>query len=63
MATKKSPRAAFRRILNMPVFSQPQPTSDPQTFKIKHPSNADDYRAIDTLRRTTASPLTWPSVC
>src|SRR3984885_1971791 len=37
------------RLLEAPVFSQPQPTPDPKTFKVKHPSDNDAYKAIDKL--------------
>jgi hypothetical protein len=37
------------RLLESPVFSQPQPTPDPKTFKVKHPSDNDAYKAIDKL--------------
>ena len=45
----KSPNPAPQRILKTPVFSQPQPTPDPQAFKIKHPSDNDAYKVIDKL--------------
>jgi hypothetical protein len=45
-----------------PVFSQPQPTSDPTTFKIRHPSDADAYAAIDQLNKEhKLKPLPFPS--
>ena len=37
------------RALGGPVFSQPQPTPDPGTFRIRHGSDADAYAAIDKL--------------
>lgn len=37
------------RILRGPVFSQPQPTADPTTFRIRHSNDADAYAAIDKL--------------
>ncbi len=39
------------RILQQPVFSQPQPTADPGTFQIRHPSDNAAYKAIDELNR------------
>jgi hypothetical protein len=62
MATKKShnptpPRdggtsgsnSAPARTLKDPVFSQPQPTPDPTTFRIRHPTDKDAYAIIDKL--------------
>jgi hypothetical protein len=37
------------RVLSGPVFSQPQPTPDPGTFRIRHASDTDAYAAIDKL--------------
>lgn len=37
------------RQLDGPVFSQPQPTADPTTFRLRHPTDADAYAAIDKL--------------
>ena len=37
------------RQLDGPVFSQPQPTPDPDTFRVRHPSDQDAYAAIDKL--------------
>lgn len=37
------------RILANPTFSQPQPTPDPDVFKINHPSDGAAYKAIDKL--------------
>jgi hypothetical protein len=39
------------RILAAPVFSQPQPTPDPQTFVVRHASDAAAYKVIDELNR------------
>jgi hypothetical protein len=39
------------RILKTPVFSQPQPTPDPQTFVVRHASDAAAYKVIDELNR------------
>jgi hypothetical protein len=44
------------------VFSQPQPTPDPTTFKVRHPSDADAYAAIDELNREhKLKPLPFPA--
>ncbi len=37
------------RILTNPTFSQPQPTPDPDVFKINHPSDGAAYKVIDKL--------------
>jgi calcineurin-like phosphoesterase family protein len=39
------------RNLSSPVFAQPEPTADPSIFKIKHPSDAAAYHAIDELNK------------
>ncbi|SIT43823.1 Metallophosphoesterase [Paraburkholderia ribeironis] len=39
------------RVLAAPVFSQPQPTPDPQTFVVRHASDAAAYKVIDELNR------------
>ncbi len=39
------------RTLAAPVFAQPEPTDDPSTFKIKHPSDTAAYRLIDELNK------------
>jgi hypothetical protein len=39
------------RVLAAPVFSQPQPTPDPQTFVVRHASDAAAYKIIDELNR------------
>ena len=43
------PAAGSGRTLDGPVFSQPQPTADPTTFRIRHASDKDAYAAIDKL--------------
>jgi hypothetical protein len=35
--------------MGTPVFAQPQPTADPSSFVIKHPSDAAAYKTIDQL--------------
>jgi hypothetical protein len=55
-------RDATARQVDGPVFSQPQPTPDPTTFKIRHPSDADAYAAIDQLNKEhQLKPLPFPS--
>lgn len=48
--TPQSPTQPLRR-LDAPVFAQPEPTADPSTFRIKHPSDTDAYKLIDQLNR------------
>jgi hypothetical protein len=58
-ATKAPPRA---RILQAPVFAQPEPTPDPSTFKIKHPSDDAAYKLIDELNAEhKINPLPFPA--
>src|SRR5262249_34382650 len=47
---KQQPAHPERKLAN-PVFAQPQPTPDPTTFLVKHPSDKDAYNAIDELNR------------
>ncbi|HMK89817.1 MAG TPA: metallophosphoesterase [Methylocystis sp.] len=50
-----------QRALQAPVFSQPQPTEDPRTFKIKHPSDKDAYEIIDELNKEgKLKPMPFP---
>jgi hypothetical protein len=50
------------RRLGSPVFAQPEPTADPTLFKIKHPSDAAAYKAIDQLNAEHAlQPMPFPS--
>jgi hypothetical protein len=48
-ATSTESAGATVRAIGQPVFAQPQPTSDPTVFKVKHPSDADSYHKIDQL--------------
>lgn len=49
------------RSLAAPVFAQPEPTPDPSTFKVKHPSDADAYKLIDQLNAEhKIQPLPFP---
>lgn len=50
------------RILESPVFAQPEPTEDPTTFKIKHPSDSAAYKIIDELNaQHRLKPMPFPS--
>ncbi len=49
------------RTLSAPVYAQPEPTPDPSTFKIKHPSDAAAYKLIDELNAEhKITPLPFP---
>ena len=49
------------RLLSGPRFSQPQPTEDPNIFKIKHPSDDDAYKIIDELNaQGKVKPMPFP---
>jgi len=49
------------RILDAPVFAQPEPTEDPSIFRIKHPSDTDAYHAIDQLNKQgQVQPMPFP---
>lgn len=44
-----------------PIFSQPEPTEDPTTFRIKHPSDGKAYKEIDKLNKEhKIHPLPFP---
>src|SRR3981081_2897240 len=50
------------RPIGHPVFSQPQPTADPTTFKIPHPSDGAAFKAIDQLNKEhKIHPLPFPA--
>jgi len=50
------------RRISAPVFSQPQPTADPSTFRIRHPSDNDAYAAIDKLNAAhQLKPMPFPA--
>jgi hypothetical protein len=50
------------RDLAGPVFAQPQPTPDPTTFVVRHPSDGAAYKQIDELNREhKLAPLPFPS--
>lgn len=49
------------RTLNGPVFAQPEPTEDPNVFRIKHPSDSPAYKVIDQLNAEhQIRPLPFP---
>src|SRR5215469_331536 len=53
--------SAPARQLGHPVFAQPEPTQDPQQFRVKHPSDASAYKEIDQLNREhKIAPLSFP---
>jgi hypothetical protein len=48
--------------LGRPVFAQPQPTPDPPSFEVKHPSDNPVYKEIDELNREhKINPLPFPA--
>lgn len=52
--------STVRQLAN-PVFAQPEPTADPTTFKVKHASDGQAYKAIDQLNKEhKLSPLPFP---
>ncbi|HEY2445981.1 MAG TPA: metallophosphoesterase [Rhizomicrobium sp.] len=51
MTAKNSLHNPVTRDLERPVFSQPSPTEDPKTFRIKHAPDTDAYNAISQLNR------------
>ncbi len=58
----RSPGDRKKRSLAAPVFSQPEPTPDPSTFKVKHPSDDAAYKLIDELNAEhKIKPLPFPS--
>jgi hypothetical protein len=63
MAKSRKPASASvkHRLLVNPVYAQPEPTPDPSTFKIKHPSDDAAYKLIDTLNAEhKIKPLPFP---
>jgi hypothetical protein len=51
MPKKRPDTSGSGRVLATPVFSQPQPTPDPQTFVVRHASDTAAYKAIDELNK------------
>jgi hypothetical protein len=57
-----SPPPTTGRLLDAPVFGQPQPTPDPTIFTVKHPSDNDAYKLIDELNAEhKLKPLPFPA--
>jgi hypothetical protein len=57
---RTAPRAPNRQLAH-PVFAQPEPTPDPATFRVNHPSDAPAYKEIDQLNREhKIAPLPFP---
>ena len=55
------PAGATARSLATPVFNQPEPTLDPSTFKVTHPSDDAAYKIIDELNAEhKIKPLPFP---
>ena len=53
--------AVTPRELGHPVFAQPEPTADPTSFRVKHPSDSPVYKQIDQLNREhKIQPLPFP---
>ncbi len=51
-----------QRMLDRPVFAQPQPTADPTVFRVPHPSDAAAYKEIDRLNAEhKLFPLPFPA--
>jgi len=64
MAKRRKPTSARVKtlLLTTPVFAQPEPTPDPSTFKIKHPSDDAAYKLIDQLNAEhKINPLPFPA--
>ena len=50
------------RVLDQPVFAQPQPTADPTVFRVPHPSDDAAYKEIDKLNAEhKLFPLPFPA--
>ncbi|MGF6595802.1 hypothetical protein P3T23_000509 [Paraburkholderia sp. GAS448] len=50
------------RMLERPVFAQPQPTADPTVFRVPHPSDDAAYKEIDKLNAEhKLFPLPFPA--
>jgi hypothetical protein len=49
-------------VLGHPAFGEPQPTTDPTKFEVKHPSDDPAYKRIDELNREhKLTPLPFPA--
>jgi Calcineurin-like phosphoesterase len=65
MASSRTPASRppqiSSRVLDGPVFGQPEPTVDPSIFKVKHPSDNAAYKIIDELNKEhRINPLPFP---
>ena len=65
MASSRTPASQpprnSSRVLDGPVFGQPEPTADPTIFKVKHPSDNAAYKLIDELNKEhRINPLPFP---
>jgi hypothetical protein len=50
------------RDIGHPVFGQPEPTADPNTFRVFHPSDGPIYKVIDKLNQEhKIKPLPFPA--
>src|SRR5438309_4689585 len=47
----RTPPGPAPRPVGHPVFAQPQPTADPTTFRVTHPSDGPAYTKIDQLNK------------
>jgi len=57
-----STKSGSGRVLQSPVYAQPEPTADPTIFKIKHPSDTAAYKIIDQLNAEhKIQPLPFPA--
>ena len=65
--TKRVPKpsatvTAVTRNVGHPVFAQPEPTADPTTFLVRHPSDGPAYKAIDALNAEhKLAPMPFPA--
>jgi hypothetical protein len=61
-AGRPNPAGKTPRSVAGPVFAQPQPTADPTTFVVKHPSDDAVYKEIDELNKEgKIHPLPFPA--
>jgi hypothetical protein len=57
-----TPPVPAPRPVGHPVFAQPQPTADPTTFRVTHPSDGPAYAKIDQLNKQhLIFPLPFPA--
>ncbi len=56
------PESRLTRVLAGPTFAQPEPTADPTTFRVNHPSDGPAYKEIDELNAEhKIFPLPFPA--